>query len=108
MTVKHQMQSAVSTSALCADSSTGEHTLGDPKDHNMVDKDNSDSVHHRLEELETEIWNLNLNLKLETWDWKLKLKLELKLKIETWQTQDQYQPVGKSGLVMSDSVTASG
>ena len=55
MTVKHQMQSAVSTSALCADSSTGEHTLGDPKDHNMVDKDNSDSVHHRLEELETEI-----------------------------------------------------
>ena len=59
-------------------------------------------------EHETETWNLNLNLKLETCDWKLKLKLELKLKIETWQTQDQYQLVGKSGLVMSDSVTASG
>ena len=51
MTVKHQMQSAVSTSALCADSSAGEHTLGDPKDHNMIDKDNSESVHHRLEDL---------------------------------------------------------
>ena len=38
----------------------------------------------------------------------MNLKLELKLKIETWQTQDQYQPVGKSGLAMSDSVTASG
>ena len=78
MTVKHQMQSAVSTSALCADSSTGEHTLGDPKDHNMVDKDNSDSVHHRLEELETEIWNLIFKLEFETGN------LRLKIEIEAW------------------------
>ena len=62
MTVKHQMQSAVSISALCADSSTGEHTtLGDSKDPNMtgsmipesitVNKDNSVDVHHRLKDL---------------------------------------------------------
>ena len=61
MTVKHQMQSAVSISALCADSSTGEHTtLGDSKDPNMtgsmipesitVNKDNSVDVHHRLKD----------------------------------------------------------